>query len=738
MQIKTLVNKSTFFFITAVALAAALGFGVSGQQTDGSRSIADSSSAIELQPNIEQARTAEEILIRLQRKHYHKRLFDDDLSSALLDNYLIHLDPSKSYFTQAEIDSYEQYRFDLDDGVKRGNLTPSFSIFNQYRENVISQLNILVTELPERIANLDFSIKEEIIVDNDSRSWPKNDTERTDRARKTFKNAVLSLRLSDKDNESIIEALKKRYKNQLNRILQLNTEDVFQIYMNSLTELYDPHTNYLSPQTAENFSISMRLSLEGIGAVLSRKGEHTVVERLITAGPADKQGELKPKDKIVGVGQGSESDAIDVVGWRLDEVVDLIRGKKNTQVKLEVVSERSANPDETKTILITRNTVKLEEQAANQSVLDIIYDEQLHKIGVIKIPTFYIDFNARRKGDPNYKSTTRDVKKLIDELETQDVEGIVIDLRGNGGGSLEEVNQLTRLFVRAGPVVQIKYSNGSIRPTVGQNNPKYYKKPMVVLIDRLSASASEIFAGAIQDYQRGLVIGSQSFGKGTVQQLVDLSHGSLKFTEAKFYRVSGESTQHRGVIPDIVLPSLYDHQEIGENTLDYALSWDTVKPARHKDYYDFDSIEKNLFEKHQSRMDGDPDYQYLLDQIALNEKYAGLKVLSLNEEERRVFIDSDKAERKRIETNFRAAKGLPPLEEEDPTKSVSNDEDLIQASDKTNSQDTSAELSEEDEKENDPRTDFLLTESAYILLDAIGILESKTTAQAAKPIAAIK
>ncbi len=679
----------------------------------------------ELKPSIRQIRTAEEILLKLQRRHYTQREFDDELSSALFDNYLKRLDPSKSYFSQKDINEFEAYRLILDDGIRRGNLTPSFTMFNRYREKLLIHLDSLIAELPERIAALDFTLEESLLLEAEDQPWAADKNELADRARKSLKNTTLGLMLADKDEAAIIETLTKRYTNQRQRIKQLNAEDAFQIYINSLTGLYDPHTNYLSPRTSENFSINMRLSLEGIGAVLRRDGEHTVVERLITAGPADKQGELQPADKIIGVAQGADGERVDVIGWRLDEVVELIRGKKDTTVTLEVLSEVSVNPDESKLIQIVRNTVKLEEQAAQQSVLDIYHNDEVHKIGVISIPTFYIDFEGSRNGDADYKSTTRDVRKLLAELEEKNVEGIVIDLRGNGGGSLQEVNQLTGLFVERGAVVQIRAPNGRVARQSNYPNPNYYKKPIAVLIDRLSASASEIFAGAIQDYERGLIVGSQSFGKGTVQQLADLSHGSLKLTEAKFYRISGGSTQHRGVIPDIVLPSLYDSQEIGEDTLDFALNWDTVEPIRHRNYGNYSALVDTLTTQHKARIADDPDYIYLTEQIALNDKYADMTELSLNEAVRRSIIDNDTEARNAIENTHRLAKGLPikDLNEESTTDADTQtaENDSSEISEKV---ETSETKETEEEAEADPRTDFLLTETSHILLDAIQLMKS--------------
>ncbi len=673
-----------------------------------------------LEPSLRHARTAEEILLKLQRRHYHQRMLDDELSSALLDNYLDSLDPGKRYFTKADLEALEKYRYVLDDGIRRGNLSPSFEIFNLYRGKAIAHLDGLLENLPARIEQLDFTLDESIALDADTLDWATSESQLHDRSRKALKAAVLSLRLEDKSNEEIAEVLGKRYRNQLDRTRQLNAEDAFQLYMNSLTELYDPHTNYMSPRNAENFSINMRLSLEGIGAVLRRDGEYTVVERLIAAGPAEKQGELKRDDKIIGVGQGADGPVVDVVGWRLDEVVELIRGRKGTTVSIEVISKPTPTTEETKRIEIVRNTVKLEEQAAKKSVIEVFHEDELHRIGVISIPTFYIDFDKFRAGDEDYKSTTRDVKNLLKELEQDNVEGVIVDLRGNSGGSLREVKDLIRLFVEKGPVVQVRSARGRIdRANWNYPNPEYYRKPMAVLIDRLSASASEIFAGAIQDYQRGLIVGSQSFGKGTVQQLAPLSHGSLKLTEAKFYRISGESTQHRGVIPDIELPSLLQHQEVGEDTLDFALEWDTVKAVKHRKYGEMRELVPALTEKHQKRIENDPDYVYLSDQIALSKRFAELEQLPLNESQRRAMREQDEADRLAIENNHRKAKGLPLL-------------DALESDDETAEE---ADAGADSEEESDPRNDFLLTETANILIDAIlmGVAPAEKTAAASAP-----
>ena len=411
--------------------------------------------------------------------------------------------------------------------------------------------------------------------------------------------------------DEIAPILIKRYSSQLKRVRQYNNQDVFQIYANALTELYDPHTNYLSPRRSENFNINMSLSLEGIGAVLQLEDEYTKVARLVAKGPADKQGELQPADRIVGVGQGVDGRIEDVVGWRLDEVVELIRGPKDSTVRLEVIPAKAKSTDKHKIITIVRNKVKLEEQSAQKRVLEVPDGDRVIKVGVIDIPAFYIDFDAMRRGDKQYKSTTRDVKKLLHELQDEGVDGILVDLRNNGGGSLQEANELTGLFIEYGPTVQIRHSSRRVWRDGKRLKTTYYDGPLVVLINRLSASASEIFAGAIQDYQRGLIVGDRSFGKGTVQTLIPLTEGQLKITESKFYRISGGSTQHRGVVPDVEFPSLYDPEEIGESALERALDWDQINPVRHQRYNDLSTVVPRITSLFEQRSASNPDFIYL-------------------------------------------------------------------------------------------------------------------------------
>ena len=431
-----------------------------------------------------QRETVVELVEQLEERHYAKLKYDDTLSSQHLDAYIDSLDGSKMFFTAADIKEFEQYRQVMDDQLPEGNLDAGYNIFNRFHQRLQTRLSSVLADLPATVEAMDFTVDEYYDLDTDERQWAASDAELDDRWRKHLKNQVLSLRLAEKPAEEIPETLERRYRNQLKRVEQYNSQDVFQIYANALTELYDPHTNYFSPRRSENFNINMSLSLEGIGAVLQLEDEYTKVSRLVPKGPAYKQGELQPSDRIVGVGQGDEGRIEDVIGWRLDEVVELIRGPKDSTVRLEVIPAKSKTTDERKIISIVRNKVKLEEQAAQKQILEIPNGEQTLKVGVIDIPAFYIDFEAMRRGDKDYKSTTRDVKRLLQELQEEDIDGLVVDLRNNGGGSLQEANELTGLFIEYGPTVQIRHSSRRVWRDGKRLRSDYYEGPLVVLINR--------------------------------------------------------------------------------------------------------------------------------------------------------------------------------------------------------------------------------------------------------------
>jgi carboxyl-terminal processing protease len=652
--------------------------------------------------------TIVELVEQLQERHYSKLPYNDELSSQHLDNYIKSLDGNKMFFLASDIAEFDQYRSVMDDQLPQGKLDAGFTIFNRFHQRLQDRLNHIIDTLPQAVAAMDFNVDEAYSLDVEDSQWAKDAAELDDRWRKQLKNQVLSLKLADKPEAEIVPTLERRYRSQLKSVQQYNSQDVFQIYANALTELYDPHTNYLSPRSTENFNINMSLSLEGIGAVLQMEDEYTKVSSLVAKGPADKQGELHPADRIVAVGQGTEGPLEDVIGWRLDEVVELIRGPKDTVVRLEVIPAKSKSTDERKVITIVRNKVKLEEQSAQKKVLEIKEGDETLKVGVIDIPAFYIDFDAMRRGEKDYKSTTRDVKNLLQELQAEGVDGIVVDLRNNGGGSLQEANELTGLFIEYGPTVQIRHSSRRVWRDGKRLKGPYYDGPLVILVNRLSASASEIFAGAMQDYQRALIVGDRSFGKGTVQTLIPLTEGQLKITESKFYRISGESTQHRGVVPDVEFPSIYDTEEIGESSLDHALNWDHISPIRHSNYGDMSAVLPALQTQFNERSAHNPDFIYLEDQVALAEQTRKIKELPLNEKARIALRDSQEKKALTIENKRRKAKG-----EELLTVLERHDEDA-DALDEDTAVDGQEEADEEEELD-----DVLLDEAGHVLVDAL-------------------
>ncbi|MEH6590281.1 MAG: carboxy terminal-processing peptidase [Halioglobus sp.] len=685
-----------------------------------------------------QAETIVELVETLEQRHYAKLKYNDEMSSQHLDSYIDSLDGGKMFFLGSDVAEFDKYRTDLDDQLHEGQLEAGYQIFNRFHERMEARLEQVIDTLPATVEKMDFTVDEFYPLDVEDRSWANNDAELDERWRIHLKNQILSLKLADKDEAELASTIAKRYSNQLRRVKQYNSQDVFQIYANALTELYDPHTNYLSPRRSENFNINMSLSLEGIGAVLQIEDDYTKVARLVAKGPADKQGELKPSDKIVGVGQGESGDIEDVIGWRLDEVVELIRGPKDSTVRLEVIPAKSKASDVRKIITIVRNKVKLEEQSAQKEILTIpTPNGGEKKVGVIDIPAFYIDFEAMRRGDKDYKSTTRDVKKLLDELVEEGVDGIVVDLRNNGGGSLQEANELTGLFIEYGPTVQIRHSSSRVWRDGKRLRSEYYEGPLVVLINRLSASASEIFAGAIQDYQRGIIVGDQSFGKGTVQTLVPLTEGQLKITESKFYRISGESTQHRGVVPNVAFPSLYDAEEIGESALDHALNWDKINSVRHHRYNDLSKSVPTLEQQFDERSALNPDFVYLTDQVNLVQESRELKALPLNETARIAMRETQEEKALVIENKRRKAKGeelLTSLDEEEEAAEetdteAATDEQLASSdvdADADADVDTDADADADvDHGEDDKGPDVLLTEAGNVLIDALLLQEQR-------------
>lgn len=614
----------------------------------------------ELNPSLQQAIASVNVVQLLSRNHYRKISLDQESGEKVFQRYLDRLDPNRSFFLQSDIDEFAPYKDKLDNSLKSGDLKPAFAMFNRYRTRAEERARFMLAQVKQGLKQIDFKKDEELIVDRKEEPWLKGKKAQRDLWRLQFKDSVLSLRLNNKTDEEIIEQLERRNTNLLRRLHQSKSEDAFQTYINSFTGIFDPHTQYFSPQTAENFDINMSLSLEGIGAVLSSEDEYTKVVSVVPGGPAEKAGQLKPGDKIISVAQGRKGTLEDVVGMRLDDVVKLIRGKKRTLVRLEVIPG-SSKSNTTRIYEIVRDKVKLEEQDASSRIMELKENGKTRRIGVIEIPTFYIDFKAAQAGDPNYKSTTRDVRQLLEKLKGEKVDGIVVDLRGNGGGSLQEANELTGLFIDKGPTVIVRDSRGRMEKQEDPDPRIVYDGPLAVMVDRLSASASEIFAGAMQDYGRALVIGSQTYGKGTVQSIQPLNHGQLKLTLAKFYRISGKSTQNEGVLPDIAFPSLYDGRDIGENKLPDALPWDTIQPVSHKTYAELGPFLEKLKQAHDERVEKDPDFVYLNEMKGYLARYENQEKVSLNEEKRKLDIQTMRSQRLAIENRLRKAKGEPLL-----------------------------------------------------------------------------
>jgi carboxyl-terminal processing protease len=589
----------------------------------------------------------------LTRYHFKEFEIDDSLSNMIFNRYLEALDNGKNYFLASDIESFNAQQFQLDDNLYKGDLQFYYDVFNVYLNRVNERMKF-VDELLDK--EFDYSSDENYDYDRDKSEWAKNQAELNELWRKRLKNDALTYKLNGKDWEFIQNTLKKRYKNFAKFLNQYNSEDVFQLAMNSFTQSIDPHTNYLSPVTSDNFKIDMSLSLEGIGARLQTEDDYTKVAEVIPGGPAAKSGLLKADDKIIGVAQGEDGEFEDIIGWRITDAVKLIRGEKGTLVRLQIIkagSDLNSTPIE---ISLIREKVKLEDQAAKGSVLEIMNEDKPFRIGVIDIPNFYIDFEGQRNGDGNYRSTTKDVKKILDSLRAENVDGIIIDLREDGGGSLQEAIELTGLFIKDGPVVQVKNSDGSIDVADDPDPSIFYDGPLAVLVNRYSASASEIFSGAIQDYGRGLVIGEQTFGKGTVQNLIDLNRltskknlnlGQVKLTIAKYYRVNGGSTQNLGVIPDISYPAMIDPKDFGESSEPTALPWDEIKSAEFNRFSDLTKFVPELNKKHLQRISNNKDFQYLIEDIEIYKENKKKTFISLNEEIRRQ--EKEKEELRKLE-----------------------------------------------------------------------------------------
>jgi carboxyl-terminal processing protease len=621
-----------------------------------------------LAPSDRHGKVSRLVTTLFERSHYRRMPVDDVASSQMLDAYLDALDGNRQYLLASDVEEFEVWRSGLDDAVKRGQLQPVFDIYRRYVERAGDRLEYALSQLE---VEHDFTVDEEFVFDRAEAPWPVDEAELDDLWRKRVKNDALGLMLTGKDWDETREILRGRYQQVLKRFEQVKSDDVFETFMNAFANTMDPHTSYYSPRNSEEYRIQMSLNYDGIGATLQLQDEYVAVINVIEGGPAALDGTLKPKDRITGVGQGEDGEIVDVVGWRLDEVVDLIRGPSGSTVRLQVLPGGAAPGSASVVIPLVRDKVKLEAQAARKELLEIEHDGQTRRVGVITVPSFYQDYNARVSGAREYTSTTADVRRLAEELKAEGIDAMVLDLRNNGGGHLSEATAMTGLFIPSGPVVQLRDTSGRIEVLEEQAEAPVYDGPLAVLVNRFSASASEIFAGAIQDYGRGIVIGQQTYGKGTVQNLYPLDRyapgaeprfGQLTLTVGKYYRVTGESTQHRGVVPDIIVPSPIDTHMVGESTRETALPWDHIRPTPFSPQGTLGDAIQVVASHHQERRADDPDFRYMMGNIEAIEARRERKSVSLNIETRRAENEATEAEQLARENERRAARGLEPLE----------------------------------------------------------------------------
>jgi carboxyl-terminal processing protease len=602
----------------------------------------------------------------LEGMHYSGSKLDDRLSSIVYTRYLESIDSQHTSLLASDVAEFEQYKLRFDDMIRSGDVDPAFAIFARFQQRNRERMKYAISQLDKEPV---WTLNESFEFNREKAPWAAASAELDEFWRKRVKNDALSLLLTGKSWDEASKLLKKRYETTLKRIDQVSSDDVFESLMNSYARAYDPHSSYFSPRSSEEYRIQMSLNYDGIGASLQLVEDYVTIMNVIEGGPAAVAGTLSVKDRITGVGQGKEGPVTDVLGWRIDDVVQLIRGRAGTQVRLQVLPAGAAPGTPEKTLEFTRNKVTLEAQAAQKELRTIKRGDKEIRVGVINVPAFYQDVEAQNSGDKEFRSTTRDVRRLINELKAEKIDGLVLDLRGNGGGYLPEATALTGLFVDKGPVVQLKVTTGELEVQDDPEPGVAYSGPLAVLVDRFSASASEIFAGAIQDYHRGVVLGQRTFGKGTVQNLVPLDrwsprpvNGQLTVTIGKFYRVTGESTQHRGVEPDVVLPSQIDMEEFGESALEGALPWDRIPgvPFRSEGKSQQPNIAV-LATEEKTRADKDPDYRWLVADLAAADVMRKQTSLSLNLQQRK--DERERLERERLsrENARRAAQNLPPL-----------------------------------------------------------------------------
>ncbi|MGE5623301.1 MAG: carboxy terminal-processing peptidase [Bacillota bacterium] len=683
----------------------------------------------QLAPTQQQSQTAHLAADILKRFPYRPISLNAATSERIFDRYLKSLDPEKQFFVQADIDQFADARQKLGEAIARGDLRIPFAMFNLYEQRVAERLAHARQLLKQ---GFDFTRNESFQFDRDKAPWPKSDDEMRELWRKRVKNDWLQLKLAGKDDKAIRDTLDKRYGNTLSRVYKSKGDDVFQIFMDAFATSVDPHTDYFGPAASADFDISMRLSLFGIGAVLQEKDEYTTIRELVAGGPAATSAKLRVGDRIVGVGQGADGPIVDVVGTRLDDVVKLIRGPKDSTVRLDILPADAGPDGKHKIVTLVRDKISLDKQAAKKSILQVKQDGVTRQVGVIALPAFYQDFEGRRKGEKEFRSASRDVQRLLEELKKDKVDAVLIDLRNNGGGALDEAIALTGMFTGMGPVVQERNSQGQVRIDGSGAARRAWDGPLGVLINRGSASASEIFAAAIQDYGRGVVIGEPSFGKGTVQTIIDLDQmarnekpafGELKMTIAQFFRINGGTTQLRGVTPDIGFPPLSDSERFGESSFDNALPWTQIKAASYAPADEIAHLLPSLKARHAARVAQDKDFQYLLEDIAELRAQRSKAQISLNEAERA-------RERSLREARLKLRK-----------TEGKQDGDSVKAAIKTDAPDTA--LPDDGEADDDLAPDALrknakdvwLNEAAHVVADAAELLGAQTrlAARAAAP-----
>ncbi|HEV8017837.1 MAG TPA: carboxy terminal-processing peptidase [Steroidobacteraceae bacterium] len=617
-------------------------------------------------PTDTQRATARKIGRILEDAHYSHAAIDDKMSEVVYQRYLEFLDGQRSYFLASDISDFNVYRLQFGDMIRTGNIDPAYLIFARFQQRNRDRIQHAITLLQ---TEPDWTLNESFEFDRAHVPWPADQAAMDELWRKRVKNDALSLMLTGKTWPEAADILRKRYERVLKRVDQVTAEDVFENLMNAYARAFDPHSSYFSPRSSEEYRIQMSLNYDGIGASLQIVDDYVTIMNVLEGGPAAVAGTLKVNDRITGVGQGHEGQFTDVIGWRLDDVVQLIRGKAGTSVRLQILPAGASPGSPEKVLEFVRNKVTLEAQAAHKELKTVMRNGRALKIGVITVPGFYRDIEAQNAGDPNYRSTTRDVLRLVNELKAENIDGLVLDLRNDGGGYLPEATALTGLFIDHGPVVQLRDTSGRLEVLGDEPDTKAYDGPLAVLVDRLSASASEIFAGAIQDYHRGVILGQTTFGKGTVQNLVQLDrwsskpvNGQLTVTIGKFYRVTGESTQHRGVEPDVPLASLLDTKEVGESALESALPWDRIAGVPFKASGATAAVPlATLATEEDARAHRDPDYKWLMSDIAAIDSVRDQHTVSLNlqvRKDERARIDKERLER---ENSRRAAKGLPPF-----------------------------------------------------------------------------